>query len=91
MGSSSPSCDRTSRDRLSVGSRSSCHRVAVTIQDGVATTRVAQAYRNDGQFPVEGTYVFPLPPGAVIQKFVLWVNGEPVVGDVLPAEEAREI
>ncbi len=67
------------------------HRVTVTIQDGVATTRVDQAFCNDGRFAVEGTYVFPLPAGAVIQKFVLWVNGEPVVGDVLPADEAREI
>lgn len=67
------------------------HHVAVTIDNGVATTRVDQAFRNDGRFPVEGTYVFPLPSGAVIQKFTLWVNGEPVVGDVLPADEAREI
>ncbi|MDD5452925.1 MAG: VIT domain-containing protein [Candidatus Bipolaricaulis sp.] len=67
------------------------HHVTVTIEDGVATTKVDQAFRNDGKFPVEGTYVFPVPPGAVIQKFVLWVNGEPVVGDVLPADEAREI
>lgn len=67
------------------------HHVAVTIDNGVATTRVDQAFRNDGRFPVEGTYVFPLPSGAVIQEFTLWVDGEPVVGDVLPADEAREI
>ena len=67
------------------------HHVTVTIQNGVATTRVDQAFRNDGSFPVEGTYVFPLPEGAVIQKFSLWVNGEPVQGEVLPAEEARRI
>jgi len=67
------------------------HHVTVTIQDGVATTQVDQAFRNDGRFPVEGTYVFPLPQGAVIQKFSLWVNGEPVQGEVLPAEEARRI
>lgn len=54
------------------------HRVTATVKDGVATTRVDQAFRNDGKFPVEGTYVFPLPTGAVIQKFALWVNGEPV-------------
>jgi hypothetical protein len=36
------------------------HHVTVTIQNGVATTRVDQAFRNDGSFPVEGTYVFPL-------------------------------
>lgn len=42
------------------------HHVTVTLQDGVATTKVDQAFRNDGKFPIEGTYVFPLPPGAVI-------------------------
>lgn len=67
------------------------HRVSVTVKDGVATTRVDQAFRNDGDFPVEGTYVFPLPTGAVIQDFSLWVNGEPVHGEVLPAEEAQKI
>ncbi len=67
------------------------HHVAVTIENGVATTRVDQAFRNDGRFPVEGTYIFPVPSGAVIQKFTLWVDGEPVVGDVLPADEAREV
>ncbi len=65
--------------------------MAVTVADGVATTRLDQAFRNDGKFPVEGTYVFPLPQGAVVQKFSLWVNGEPVHGEVLPAEEARTI
>ena len=67
------------------------HHVTVKIEDGVATTRVDQAFRNEGEFPVEGTYVFPLPPGAVIQGFSLWVNGEPVQGEILPAEEAREV
>lgn len=67
------------------------HHVTVTIENGVATTKVDQAFRNDGRFPVEGTYVFPVPPGAVIQNFSLWVHGEPAVGDVLPADEAREI
>ncbi|MCR4392473.1 MAG: VIT and VWA domain-containing protein [Candidatus Acetothermia bacterium] len=67
------------------------HRVTVTIQDGIATTKVDQAFRNDAQFAIEGTYVFPMPPSAVIQKFTLWVGGEPVVGEVLPANKAREI
>jgi len=67
------------------------HHVTVTIENGVATTKVDQAFRNDGEFPIEGTYVFPVPPGAVLQNFSLWVHGEPAVGDVLPADEAREI
>ncbi|MBC7219990.1 VWA domain-containing protein [Candidatus Bipolaricaulota bacterium] len=67
------------------------HHVTVTIQDGVATTKVDQAFRNETRFPIEGTYVFPLPPGAVIQGFTLWVDGEPVAGELHPADEAREI
>ncbi|GAB4307752.1 MAG: VIT domain-containing protein [Candidatus Bipolaricaulota bacterium] len=67
------------------------HHVTVTIRDGVATTKVDQAFRNETRFPIEGTYVFPLPPGAVIHGFALWVDGEPVTGELLPAEEARDI
>ncbi len=67
------------------------HRVTVTIEDQIAITKVDQAFRNDGQSIAEGTYVFPLPPDVVIQRFVMWVDGQPVEGEILPADEAREI
>lgn len=67
------------------------HRVTVTIEDQVATTHVDQVFRNDSRFPAEGTYVFPLPPGAVVQNFAMWVDGEHVEGKVLPADKARAI
>lgn len=67
------------------------HHVTVTSEDGRVTTHVDQAFRNDGEFSVEGTYVFPLPPGAVVQEFTLWVDGKPVHGEVLPADQARQI
>lgn len=67
------------------------HRVTVRIEGGVVITHVDQEFRNDHPFPVEGTYVFPLPPGAVVQGFVLWVDGQPVEGEVLPADQAREL
>ena len=67
------------------------HRVTVTIEDQVATTKVDQVFCNDGPVAAEGTYVFPLPPGAVVQRFVMWVDGKPVEGEVLPADKAREI
>ncbi len=69
----------------------SYHRVTVTAQDGVVTTSVDQEFRNDTQRVVEGTYVFPLPPGAVVQGFTLWEDGGPVEAELLPAEEARAI
>ncbi len=67
------------------------HRVTVTIEDQVATTTVDQVFRNDGKIAAEGTYVFPLPPGAVVQNFVMWVDGQPIEGEILPADKAREI
>jgi len=65
------------------------HRVQVTIEDQVAITHVDQVFRNDNDWQVEGTYVFPLPHGAAVTQFTLWIDGEPVEGKVLTREEAR--
>ncbi|RLE27592.1 hypothetical protein DRJ54_07595, partial [Candidatus Acetothermia bacterium] len=67
------------------------HHVTVRIEGGVVVTHVDQEFRNDHPYPVEGTYVFPLPPRAVVQEFVLWVDGQPVEGRVLPADQARQL
>src|SRR3990170_6527355 len=42
------------------------HRVQVRIEDQVAVTHVDQAFRNDNDWTVEGTYIFPLPEGAAV-------------------------
>ncbi len=65
------------------------HRVHVTIDSQVATTHVDQVFRNDNDWTVEGTYVFPLPIDAAVSSFTLWIDGEPVQGKVLTREEAR--
>ncbi len=67
------------------------HRVTVTIEDQVAVTRVEQEFLNECDWEVEGTYVFPLPEGAAVSEFVMWVDGEPVEGKILEADEARVI
>jgi Ca-activated chloride channel family protein len=67
------------------------HRVDVTIIDQVATTRVDQVFVNDNPWAADGTYIFPLPEGAAVSDFVMWIDGEPVRGDILEADEAREI
>ena len=67
------------------------HRVNVSIEDQVATTRVDQVFVNDKPWTAEGTYVFPLPEGATVTDFVLWADGEPVRGEILESDEAREI
>jgi Ca-activated chloride channel homolog len=67
------------------------HHVTVTIEDQLAVTRVEQVFHNPNDWPVEGTYIFPLPREAVVNDFTLWVDGKPVQGEVLSAEEARQI
>lgn len=67
------------------------HHVDVKINDQLAETHVDQVFYNPTDQPVEGTYVFPLPLDAAVSDFTLWVDGEPVKGEVLNAEQAREI
>jgi Ca-activated chloride channel family protein len=67
------------------------HRVTVTIEDQVATTHVDQVFLNENNWTAEGTYVFPLPEGAAVSEFIMWVDGVPVTGEILEADEAREI
>lgn len=67
------------------------HRVQVTIDNQVATTRIDQLFVNEGQAVVEGTYMFPLPQGATVSDFTMWVDGRPIEPQLLEAEEARRI
>jgi Ca-activated chloride channel family protein len=67
------------------------HDVTVTIEDGVATTHVDQAFRNTTNRDIEGQYLFPLPPGAVVSSFTMWVDGRVLEGRILDAGEARAI
>jgi Ca-activated chloride channel family protein len=66
------------------------HHVQVTIEDQVAVTHVDQVFYNPNDWAIEGTYMFPLPQGAVVTSFTLWVDGEPVEGKVLDATQARQ-
>jgi Ca-activated chloride channel family protein len=67
------------------------HDVSVEIKDQVAVTHVDQVFRNDNPWTIEGTYVFPIPVDAAVNEFTLWIDGEPVEGEVLSKEEARSI
>ncbi len=65
------------------------HRVQVTIEDQVAVTYVDQVFYNPNEWQVEGTYIFPIPLDAAVSAFTLWVDGQPVEGKILDADEAR--
>lgn len=67
------------------------HHVTVTIDQQVATTHVDQVFYNPTDMELEGTYFFPIPLDAAVSNFVLWVDGKPVTGEVLNADEARQI
>jgi Ca-activated chloride channel family protein len=67
------------------------HHVDIQIKDQVATTRVDQVFVNDNPWTAEGTYIFPLPQGAAVSDFVMWVDGKAVHGEILEADEARTI
>lgn len=67
------------------------HRVSVAIQDQVAVTHVDQVFLNESAYDMEGEYIFPLPEGASISQFAMWVDGHKLEAQVLEADEAREI
>jgi len=67
------------------------HRVNVMINDQVATTKVDQTFRNDSQWSLEGTYIFPMPEDAAINDFAMWIDGERIEGQLYTKEEARRI
>lgn len=66
------------------------HHVTVSIQDQVATTQVDQVFYNPNNTPIEGVYLFPIPVGATVTDFTLWIDGQPQAGQVLNAEQARQ-
>lgn len=66
------------------------HHVTVTINEQVVITHVDQVFYNPNDWTIEGTYYFPLPEGAAVTGFTLWIDGQPVKGEVLSADQARQ-
>lgn len=67
------------------------HDVRVTINNGVAVTEVEQTFRNLENRIVEALYTFPVPKGASVANFSMWINGKEMVGEVVEKKRAREI
>lgn len=63
----------------------------ITIKDQLATTVVEQEFYNPNARQLEGTFLFPVPKGAHINKFTMEINGKPVEAELLTAEKARGI
>ena len=67
------------------------HNVQVTINNGVAVTKVTQVFHNTEKRQVEALYTFPVPKAASVANFSMWINGKEMVGEVLEKQRAREI
>jgi Ca-activated chloride channel family protein len=67
------------------------HKVDIQIDEQVTVTTVEQTFRNHTSRPLEATYVFPVPRGASVNKFTMWVDGKETAGELVEAKKAREI
>jgi Ca-activated chloride channel family protein len=67
------------------------HHVSVSINGQIATTAIDQTFYNPSGQRLEGTYIFPIPEGAQIDKFLMDVNGKMTTAELLDAKKARSI
>src|SRR5262245_55635705 len=65
------------------------HRVNIAIEDQVAVTTIEQAFRNHTDRQLEATYLFPIPKGASVNKFTMWVGETETTGELLDAKRAN--
>ncbi|VTR94951.1 Vault protein inter-alpha-trypsin domain protein OS=Pedosphaera parvula (strain Ellin514) GN=Cflav_PD1158 PE=4 SV=1: VIT: VWA_3 [Gemmata massiliana] len=67
------------------------HKVTVAIDEQVAITTVEQSFRNHTDRNLEATYLFPVPKGATVDKFTMWVDGKEMGGELLDAKHAHKV
>lgn len=65
--------------------------VDVSVRSNVAITEVEQVFLNSNSMVMEGTYIFPVPKGASVTEFYLWIDGKKVKGELLEKENAAKI
>jgi Ca-activated chloride channel family protein len=67
------------------------HHVTVEIVKQVAKTSVDQVFINNFDRDIEGTYIFPIPEGASISEFAMYIGHERIRGEILDSQRARRI
>lgn len=67
------------------------HTARVTINNGTAVTEVTEVFHNTEDRQVEALYLFPVPKGASVANFSMWINGKEMIGEVVEKQRAREI
>ena len=67
------------------------HVVNVTVEDGYVVTEVDQVFVNSASNDIEAIYSFPVPSHAAVAEFTYWIDGNPVEGEVLKKQAARDL
>ena len=65
--------------------------VQVTINNGIAVTRIDQVFLNTENRIVEALYTFPVPNGASVSNFSMVIDGKEMIGEVVEKQRARQI
>jgi Ca-activated chloride channel family protein len=65
--------------------------IDATIKDQVAEVQLSQVFRNTSSAQLNVSYLFPIPPDAVITQFTLLVDGKEYPAKMYPREEAERI
>jgi Ca-activated chloride channel family protein len=66
-------------------------KVKTRITDQVAVTFIDQEFHNPNNARLEGTFVFPVPKGAQLDKFTMDIDGKQVEAELLGSDKARRI
>jgi Ca-activated chloride channel family protein len=67
------------------------HSARVTVNGGITVTEVTQVFLNTENRQVEALYTFPVPRGATVANFSMWIDGKEMTGEVVEKQRAREI
>lgn len=67
------------------------HNVDASIRKGVASVSVESTFHNPNGRRIEGIYLFPVSPRAVVSSFAMTVNGKTMEAELLEAGKARSI
>jgi len=83
-------CDRTERP-LSGQYSVRSHAVRIKVDQLVAVVEVDQVIKNTSGGDLEVSYLFPVPAGAVVSGFEMWIGEKKIEGELLPADKAKQI
>lgn len=69
----------------------SSEKIDAKIKDQIATVSIDQEFYNPNSQQLEGTFLFPIPKGAQLDKFKMEIAGKMVEAELLSADKARKI